>query len=205
MHFFNAHRLILISTLKQMEETQQNLLTDFEEPTYRFVGLWPRFGALVIDGIVLWAVAIPLRYILSDWSNPLSHILTSLVPFLYNPLLEYRFGATIGKMALGIKIVNYNLEPLTISNVILRNIIYFAFELVSLTITLYGLYNVTDGDAGGFRSMADVFSFQFTPEVMLMIIIVIIYIVEVVFLLTDERYRSLHDRIGKTYVVRKNN
>lgn len=185
-----------------MDEPLENLLTDFEEPEYNYVGFWPRFGALLIDAVVLWAIAIPLNWFLSDWTSPLGIIISSLIPFLYNPILEYKFGATIGKMALGIKIVNYDLQRLTISNVILRNIIYFSIEIVTLALVLYNYYTVFDADEG-LQSMADIFSFQFSPEIILRIIVLVIYIVEVIFLLTDEKHRALHDRIGKTYVVRK--
>ena len=185
-----------------MDEPVENLLTDFAEPEYKYVGFWPRFGALLIDAVVLWAIAIPLNWFLSDWTSPLGIIISSLIPFLYNPILEYKFGATIGKMALGIKIVNYDLKRLTISNVILRNIIYFSIEIVTLALVLYNYYTVFDADEG-LQSMADIFSFQFSPEIILRIIVLVIYIVEVIFLLTDEKHRALHDRIGKNYVVRK--
>lgn len=185
-----------------MEEPLENLLTDFEEPEYSYVGFWPRFGALLIDGVILWGVSIPLSWVLMSWYSAGTVIIMSLIPFLYYPILEYKFSATLGKMILGIKIVNYELQPLTISNVILRNIIYFATELASIALVLYSYYNVYENEES-FGSMADIFSFQLSPEIILRTIVLVIYIVEVIFLLSDEKHRALHDRIGKTYVVRK--
>ncbi len=200
--FYEADFTIFIPELAFMDQPIENLLTDFEEPEYKFVGFWPRFGALLIDGIILWAVSIPLSWLLTEWYNAFSLMLISFIPFLYYPILEYKFGATLGKMVVGIKIVNYEFQALSIGNVVLRNIIYLGTELISITLTLYYYYNTYDTNEN-FSSIADVFTFQFSPERILRIVVFCIYIIEVIFLLTDEKYRALHDRIGKTYVVRK--
>jgi uncharacterized RDD family membrane protein YckC len=182
---------------------EQNYLDDYQRPQVSYVGLWPRFGALMIDGIILAVFNYSLGYLLNDGNNPLPIILTSVLPLLYNPILEYMYGATLGKMALGIKIVNYDLEKLTITNVVMRNMIYIGIELITLSGSLYGLYRFNDNAAGGFAGLSDTFSPAFTLTSIIGISVFGIYIVELVFLLTDERHRALHDRIGKTYVVRK--
>jgi uncharacterized RDD family membrane protein YckC len=181
----------------------ENFLTDFDKPRITYVGFLPRFAALIIDGLILSAAIIPISLLADEVPGPAITILTSFIPFLYNPIMEYRYGATVGKMAMRIKIVNTEHERLTINNVIFRNFIYFAIQLISVSTDLYKFYNQSENNFGGFTSMSDFF----TPEIMISIIyglvIIVIYTVELIFLLTDEKHRSLHDRIGKTYVVQK--
>ena len=181
----------------------ENLLNDFEEPLYSYVGFWPRFGALLIDGIILVTVAYFLRLSLAELkNNPVLLIVTAIVPLFYNLFLEYKYGATLGKMLLKIKIVNYELQPPTISNVVLRNIIYIGLQFVSFGIDLNSYFKLQSSDPVDFTG----FTSYFTPEVIIGLIyaacVFVIYIVELVFLLNDEKCRALHDRIGKTYVVK---
>ncbi len=181
----------------------QNLLNEFEEPDYIYVGFWSRFWALLIDGIILSAASFLLRSVLGEITNPVVTLLASLIPFLYNPIMEYHYGATVGKMALGIKIVNSELQRLTINNVIFRNLIYFSIQLVNIVVELYQFYNTSENNIGGFESLSDFFTPQVTMSIIFSVFVFVIYVVELIFLLTDEKHRSLHDRIGKTYVVRK--
>lgn len=181
----------------------ENLLNDFEEPQYTYVGFWPRFGALLIDGIILVAVSYLLRLPLAELGNNLVVIIvTAIVPLFYNLFLEYRYGATLGKMLLKIKIVNYELQPPTISNVILRNIIYIGLQFVSFGTDINSYFKSQSSDPFGFTG----FNSYFTPEVIIALIysacVFVIYIIELIFLLNDPKCRALHDRIGKTYVVK---
>lgn len=180
-----------------------NLLEGFEEPQYQYVGLWPRFGALFIDGIILIVVGLLLRFPLSELNDPLIPMVSLvIIPLFYNVLFEYKFGATPGKMLLKIKIVNYQLQPPTISNVLLRNLIYMAMQLLSLGHDLWNYFNnsstydLIEDDASNFLAL------ELTIATFLMVLPVAVYLVELVFLLTDPKFRSLHDRIGKTYVVK---
>jgi uncharacterized RDD family membrane protein YckC len=184
-------------------EQMENLLNDFEEPQYSYVGFWPRFGALLIDGIILVVVAYLLRLSLAELENSLFLlIVTAIIPLFYNLFLEYKYGATLGKMLLKIKIVNYELLPPTISNVILRNIIYIGLQFVSFGIELNSYFKLQSAESFELNGFAS----YFTPDVIIALIytacVFVIYMIEMIFLLNDPKFRALHDRIGKTYVVR---
>lgn len=181
----------------------ENLLNDFEEPKYSYVGFWPRFGALLIDGLILAVVVYLLKFPLEELDNSLVVLIVSaVIPIFYNLFLEYKYAATLGKMLLKIKIVNYELQPPTISNIVLRNIIYIGVQFVSFGTDLNNYFKSQSADPFEFTG----FSSFFTPAVILGLIfsagVLAIYIVELVFLLTDPKCRALHDRIGKTYVVK---
>lgn len=188
-----------------MDESLENLLTDFEEPEYRYVGFWPRFGALLIDGAILIVTGYLFILFFTNTESIAFILMTSIIPFLYHPVMEYNFGATIGKMAIGIKIVNHELQKLSLSNVILRNLIYIVFQFISICIEIYGSLHPEENR----NPFANIFSNEYGTDlyvklsVIYFISIIIIYVMELIFLLTDEKFRTLHDRIGKTYVVRK--
>jgi uncharacterized RDD family membrane protein YckC len=183
-------------------EQMENLLNDFEEPQFIYVGFWPRLGALFLDGIILIAVLYLLKVPLRELDNGLIVlIVTAFIPLFYNLFLEYRYAATLGKMLLKIKIVNYELQPPTISNIILRNIIYIGLQFISFGSDLYA-YLQLQSESMEFTG----FNSYFTPAVIMGLLyaagVFVIYLVELVFLLNDPKCRALHDRIGKTYVVK---
>ncbi|MEW5724526.1 MAG: RDD family protein [Thermodesulfobacteriota bacterium] len=85
-----------------------------------YAGFWIRFGAKMIDGIVLWIVQmvfmLPLNFILAtgeaDESPVMAVVASALyvvvslaIYILYPTLLVGKYGATLGKMACQIKIV----------------------------------------------------------------------------------------------------
>lgn len=184
-------------------EQMENLLNGFEEPPYSYVGFAPRLAALFIDGIILVAVSYLLRLPLKELGNHVVMlIVTFIIPLLYSLILEYKYGATLGKMLLRIKIVNYELQPPSMSNIILRNIIYICLQFVSFGIDLNSYFKSYSSDPFEFMG----FNSYFTPEVMIGLIysacVIVIYTIEMLFLLKDPKYRALHDRIGKTYVVK---
>lgn len=188
-------------------EPSESLLNDFEQPQYKYVGFWPRFGAVIIDGIILSVAAYIFSLALSFLNESINSIVTTILYVSYYFFLEYKYGATPGKMVFGIKIVTHELQPLTVNNVLLRNIFNFSSDLANLIIQLYTSYAVTESDIGigGFGSIADIFTPQLTIYTVYLVASFILNIVDLIFLLTDEKYRSLHDRIGKTYVVKKTN
>jgi len=65
-------------------------------------GFWIRFGAALIDGILLTIVAIPLRIALP---SALYTVIATLLGIAYYVLLEGGArGQTVGKMAVGIRV-----------------------------------------------------------------------------------------------------
>ena len=109
---------------------------------WEHAGFWVRLAALVIDGIILYilrtiisfsilATADPNSLLFSVW---LSVIVNSLVVLLYYILLESgKNQATLGKMALGIRVVDQRGERITVLRAIAR---YFARILSTLTLLI---------------------------------------------------------------------
>jgi len=68
-------------------------------------GLGIRFGARVIDGIIVGIVAIILTILVSDAGNVLvSGLFSGILTFAYFVALEVTQGRTLGKMILGLSV-----------------------------------------------------------------------------------------------------
>lgn len=79
---------------------------DGEERNYRFAGFWIRVGATIVDILVMLPfVGLSFYILLVLKSLPLMIVITVIMA-AYKPLMEYQYGATLGKMAVGIKVVN---------------------------------------------------------------------------------------------------
>lgn len=106
-------------------------------PTLRFAGFWIRFLALIIDGIVLGIVTIPVWIWFtrsSFWTTSSGGVVTfhwnalrlllaflvGLAYILYNTLMVGHYGATLGKMAVQIKVVRTDLTPVGYGWALLR-------------------------------------------------------------------------------------
>ncbi len=98
----------------------------------QYGGFWIRFAAFLIDGLVL--IPISGLVIVNTWllkSLPL-HIVVILLSVVYKPLLEFKYGATVGKMAVKIKVVTQDLQKITFSQAAIRYIPWLVGSLISL-------------------------------------------------------------------------
>ncbi len=113
---------------------------EIQENQKQYAGFWIRVGASFIDGIILGVLGVLINLIFSGGWNP--------VPFTsgYYISVFLRFGiglvymvgmessakqATLGKMAVGIKVGNLNGERLSVMNALGR---YLAKMISALTI-----------------------------------------------------------------------
>jgi uncharacterized RDD family membrane protein YckC len=73
-----------------------------------YMGFWIRFGAAIIDGLVTSFITFILAFIGRAGSTALIMVpfLWLLVPWLYHWLFIGLKGQTLGKMAVGIKVIN---------------------------------------------------------------------------------------------------
>jgi uncharacterized RDD family membrane protein YckC len=180
---------------------ETHVLTEFEETTSVYGGFKDRLFALLLDGLVLS----PL--ILTDYLNRtgLKSIfvltLVFIISLAYKPLLEFKYGATVGKKALKLLVVNLEQGNISLGQAVLRNI----FDIVSrcltfaLSLTIYtstGFSSVTTNTEYARLQTA---TFNIIPYTFLYLAL---YIAEIILLQTDKKRRSLHDRIAGTYVVK---
>lgn len=105
------------------------------------VGPWPRFGARIIDGLVLFIPNAVLAAVLTDDTttsfsgvgseNIVYLIVTTMLGYAYAVWLEASRGQTVGKMALGIKVIGPDGRVPT-SDAALRRNAWFLLGLVPI-------------------------------------------------------------------------
>ena len=88
----------------------------------QYVGVGMRFLALLIDGIIIGAVGGLLSFIFRN-APGLSGSLIGLLAIAYFIVMEATQGATVGKMALGLRVVKMDGSPISWSESVIRNLL----------------------------------------------------------------------------------
>lgn len=113
---------------------------DLSLPRPRYAGFWIRFGARLIDGMLIFIVQLSLTLSVTALAgqnailSAIMLILSVVGPVVYEVAMTIKYRATLGKLALGIRILRADGSPLTWSRVLGR---HFA-QLLSATILLIG-------------------------------------------------------------------
>jgi len=116
---------------------QQDLLNPEELQIVKFGTFWPRFWALVIDGLVLAILSPIVIYNETEWKSSTLMIAITLIQIGYKSFFEYQYGATPGKMALNLKVVNYQFTKASLQEILLRNIFQITAGIFSISKSLY--------------------------------------------------------------------
>jgi uncharacterized RDD family membrane protein YckC len=94
----------------------------YGQPQLEYVSVGPRFLAVLIDGLIIGAVtgilSFPFRDAPGAWGGSIG-----LLAILYYIVLEATQGATLGKMALGLRVVKVDGSPISWSESIIRNLL----------------------------------------------------------------------------------
>jgi uncharacterized RDD family membrane protein YckC len=93
----------------------------YGQPQLQYVGVGPRFLAILIDSIIIGVVAGILTAIFRN--SGLSGGVTGLLTLAYFIVMEATQGATLGKMALGLRVVKTDGSPITWTDSIIRNLL----------------------------------------------------------------------------------
>ena len=126
----------------------------------------------------------------------------SIAGTAYKPFCEYEYGATLGKMALKLKVVNQQFEKANLQEVLLRNVFQIVLTLVGLVTTVIFFNSPEFQEITGFMEYSTKLNAN-QGSMWVNWVVYILYIVDVIYLLSDKQKRSLHDRIGNTYVVQQ--
>lgn len=182
------------------DSEQQDLLTDIDFHV-QYGNFWPRFLAILIDGIIL-AILTPINlFNRTHWKSSVVLIVISVIQFAYKPFFEHIYGATPGKMALKLKVVNYGYQRADAENIIIRNIFGISSGLILLAINIYA-FNLPAFDfistSHEYLNLGYTRTLIFIWEGLWFVIL----LADVIFLISSDDRRSLHDRMGKTYVIK---
>jgi uncharacterized RDD family membrane protein YckC len=101
---------------------QQQGPSPYGQGQQQYVGVGLRFLALLIDAIIIGVVAGLLSFIFRD-APGLSGGLTGLLALAYFIVMEATQGATLGKMALGLRVTKMDGSPISWSESVIRNLL----------------------------------------------------------------------------------
>lgn len=165
-----------------------------------YATFWNRTVASLLDMLVLIFIAPLSIYNLIEWKSMPLWIVLSTLAVLYKPVMEYIYKATLGKMAMKLVVTDYDLQAPNLQQVILRNIFNIMSSVVSFFITL-NMFNHPD-----FLNVTTYTQYQtfiLANSSNVNNIVSLIIIIDVLSMFYDKHNRTLHDKIGKTLVVKK--
>jgi uncharacterized RDD family membrane protein YckC len=169
-----------------------------ESAANQYRTFWRRFWAGVIDALVLWPLlwvdeAIGARTgsapLLVLWS-----VFYSLSGVAYTIVLHGRYGQTIGKVILGVKVLDVSGSRLSMKQAVLRDSVLLVLVLGGLVVDLPSI-------AAGRNPYADGVELT-TVQLILLNATLAWFVVELVTMLSNARRRALHDFIAGSVVVR---
>ena len=100
-------------------------------PQPDFAKFWDRFGAYIIDGIIIGIPSYALNYLnFISMRSFFLYLIILLFGVAYKPFMESKYQATLGKMALNLKVTNYDFKPIDYETSLLRSLIYILPSLV---------------------------------------------------------------------------
>ena len=130
---------------------------------YALAGWWSRVGAALIDGIIigigallivaLFGSVFSVGFFASDEAGIvslivgllLSFVAIAIVALLYAPLMMARTnGRTVGRMAMGIRVIRANGQPMTFGFAMLREVVIKALLFGFAGSITFGLANLAD-------------------------------------------------------------
>jgi uncharacterized RDD family membrane protein YckC len=187
-----------------MNEPLDNDEPLFPEADIVFAKFWTRFGAMLIDGLITIIIILPVTYFnVIQWKIPWIYIVSSLITIIYKPFMEYEYGATLGKMAVGIQVVGHQFQKVTLKEELRRVSFYLVPNIIQQVLTLKFYFSNQLISVKQYKDYND-FIVSTNPALYILNIIVIcLLIADTITFFSNNQNRSLHDLYAGTYVIEK--
>ena len=169
-----------------------------------FARFWTRFAAYLLDSIIISIVILPVTYMnVTSWKLATFFIPTSVIELAYKPFMEYRYGATLGKMAVGIKVLGHFFGKVTLAEELKRVSFYLIPGILQSIFTLRIYFNDAFNRITNFNEYNQLVVALNPATVWVVVIVLILLIADILVLLSNEENRALHDIYAGTYVIEK--
>ena len=167
----------------------------------RPAGFWIRVGASIIDGLVFIPIPILAFWNMLSLRNTTMLVLLAIPGFLYKPFMEAYFGATLGKMSCGIKVIDAEGKKLSLFTAYIRAFPFLMASGVDLArqIVLYSSeqFQAASSWVEASQVRTETFLDFVSPIVSLLLL------VDCVFVAFTFRKRALHDMLAESFCVYK--
>ncbi len=183
--------LILDANLAEHKTSLENV---------KFAGFWIRVGASLIDALVMLPIIGLSTYnSLNIKSLPLM-LLLSVIAFLYKPYLEWKKSATLGKLAVGIRVVDYSMNNISLDQAIKRYFPWIGSFLISMTINLILFTSEEFKDVDEFLELG--LLIKESPINSISSIYNFVFIIVIGAVIFDKRKQGFHDKYAETYCIK---
>lgn len=173
---------------------------DLKEKPLVYATFMQRFHAFIVDNLIFIPISIWSHYnLLHTKSFPLLIFIT-LIWWCYKPLMEWKLGATIGKRAAKIKVINKRGSNPTFNQAMLRFTPYFAVSFGQL-LFYYKLFQLE-----AFKTATDTETLQELGNSLSSsshLIGVFFFAFSISFILSDKQKQAFHDRYSETFCVQE--
>jgi len=167
----------------------------------RPAGFWIRVGAQIIDGLIFLPIGVLVVW--NSWSlkNTTVLVLATVPGLIYKPLMESFFGATLGKMACKIKVIDADGKKLSLAGAYVR---YFPW-LVSTGVYLAGQLILFSSEQ--FQAATTREEYKLAQEENFLgpvgTIVGVLVLIECIFAAFTFRKRALHDMLAESFCIYK--
>jgi len=164
-------------------------------------GFWIRVVASLIDALVFTPLII-LNFLNTYWIKSAFLLIIIVTPgFIYKPFMESYYGATLGKMALGLKVIDKREKKLDLKSAYIRFIPFLLTSIVGF-VGICILFSLPE-----FKTTSSIVEIGYLQQqISIGSIEVIFYLfsfVDCVLVAFTYRKRALHDMMAKSFCVYK--
>lgn len=188
--------------MKFADDTRRNHYMNQSTTQWQPVGyasVVQRVFALMIDSIVFLPLNLLSQYNLFTLKSFPVMVLIAVAWWVYKPVMEWHYGATLGKMVVKIRVLDDRMQRITFNQALLRFMPYFAISL-SLLLSQFNLFYL-DGFATAY-TVEDIQ--ELTKEIQggsLLLGAYFVYLFAVTPVLYDEKRQALYDKMSQTYCI----
>ncbi|MEQ8561834.1 MAG: RDD family protein [Cytophagales bacterium] len=167
-----------------------------DQENREYAGFWIRVGATFIDFFVLLIPIVIYWMFLFYWKNLGLVLVVYILITLYKPFMEYKYGATVGKMVLGLKVFSSELEKLSVKQTLVRANPWLVQSALGIYIYVALMTHPSFESAEGFMEIAQLQE-QITPS-LLQVVFSLYFAICVITVAFNKNKQGGHDLMANT-------
>lgn len=165
-----------------------------------YAGFWIRVGASLIDFLILLPIVFLGTYNSLHIKSIFLMLILAIISVLYKPLLEWEKSATLGKMAVGIKLVDSRMNDISLNQAIKRYFPWIISYLVSTTMNILLFTHPEFPLIDDFMELGVLM--EGTPINTINTVYSFIFMILLGSLAFDSKKQGFHDKYADTYCIK---
>ncbi len=176
-----------------------NYEDDYQERSIQYAGFWTRVGASLVDALVFIPLSILSVYNTLSIKSLLFELVILIIYVGYKPLLEYNYGATLGKMAVRIKVIDIAGGPIDAQQAIIRNIPYLLAASLSMITTIALHFRTSFDEVDSFAEYNRLM--EQTGYPLISALVNCFLFISCLVVAFHKKRQALHDMMAQTYCI----